>query len=104
MKGRGILRAGTTECLSIYSDNPFRDRLYGLDPSEEGVLELHRVNTREDSREGVVSGYTMGKLQKTLKPLPFRMAKLLYVLLGISATDNGTKGNRDDVNQFVSLV
>ena len=76
---------------------------HGLNPLNETMLELLRIQPGEDVSEGIMGGNTVGQLQEGLEPLLFAVAEELDIHPVIGAADGATNGNGDDIQEFVPL-
>jgi len=68
-----------------------------LDPTHKGRLEFVRIQTRKHAPKSVVRRYSIGQLQKGLKPDPFGFAKFFNVHPTIRSTDGRADGHQHDV-------
>ena len=76
---------------------------HGLDPLNETMLELLRIQPGEDVSEGIMGRDTVGQLQEGLEPLLFAVAEELDIHPVIGAADGATNGDGDDIQEFVPL-
>ena len=76
---------------------------HGLNPLNETMLELLRIQPGEDVSEGIMGRDTVGQLQEGLEPLLFAVAEELDIHPVIGAADGATNGDGDYVQKLVPL-
>ena len=70
----------------------------------KAAVEGTRVDALKDTLEGVMGRNTIGQCEETLQPSMALFAKRVDLLPIIGATQDGTKGDNDDVEQLMSFV
>ena len=95
-----VVRAA--QCLAVKGDDLLvSDLRHGTHPIEKALLKGFGVESRQDSAEGVMRGDAVGEFEELAQPSFFGEAELFHIGEAISAADDGTGGNEEDVNEFV---
>lgn len=72
-------------------------------PTRETFLKLFWINPSKYPLKSVMRRNSIGKLQKSLKPIKVRIPKNLILFTGITACDSRTKRNHYDIHKIMKL-
>src|SRR5262245_28134238 len=76
----------------------------GGGPGDKAAGQFVRVQSRQDSSKGVMTGNTMWQLQEVGEPRLLRLAVLLNVFPPLRSTDHRTHRNDEDIHQQMTAI